>query len=74
MSDDPLDGMRERIEKCRRLAKQILDVQATKALLEMAEEIERDLKKLEAERAGRSHEAPLMQERGPHLRGPSDLR
>jgi hypothetical protein len=53
MSGDPLDGMRERIVKCRRLAKQILDVKATQALLEMAEEIERDLKALEAEREAR---------------------
>lgn len=54
MSDDPLDGMRRRMETCRRLAKQILDRSASEALLQMAEEIESDLKKLEAERAGRS--------------------
>jgi hypothetical protein len=54
MSDDPLDGMRRRIESCHRLAKQILDRQATDALLQMADEIEIDLAKLEAERAERS--------------------
>lgn len=54
MSDDPLDNMRARMEKCRRLAKQILDVQATQALLQMADEIERDVTKLEAERLGRA--------------------
>jgi len=53
MSGDPLDGMRERIVRCRRLAKEILDRKATQALLEMAEEIERDLKALEAEREAR---------------------
>jgi hypothetical protein len=53
MTDDPLDGMRERIIRCRRLAKQILDAKATRALLEMAEEVERDLKKLEAQRQAR---------------------
>ena len=54
MSDDPLDGMRRRIETCRRLARQILDRQAADALLQMAEEIEIDLAKLEAGRAERS--------------------
>ena len=54
MSDDPLEGMRQRIQTCRRLAKQILDRQATEALIQMADEIESDLKKLEAEVAARS--------------------
>jgi hypothetical protein len=40
--------------KCRWLAKNILDVQATQALLQMADEIERDIDKLEAERRGRT--------------------
>ena len=53
MTDDPLDGMRERIIRCRRLAKQILIAKAARALLEMADEIERELKKLEAERQAR---------------------
>jgi hypothetical protein len=53
MTDDPLDGMRERIEKCRRLAKDILDPKASEALRQMALDIERDLRTLEAERAGR---------------------
>ena len=54
MSDDPLDGMRRRIETCRRLARQMLDQQTIDALLQMAEEIEIDVAKLEAERAERS--------------------
>ena len=55
MSGDPLVGMRGRVEQCRRLAKQILDPKAKQALLEMAEEIERDMRLLEAERLGRPH-------------------
>jgi hypothetical protein len=54
MSDNPLNEMRRRIQTCRRLARQILDRQAIDALLQMAEEIEIDLAKLEAERAGGS--------------------
>ena len=53
MTDDPLDGMRDRIERCRRLARDILDRKASEALFQMAREIEADLKKLEAEREGR---------------------
>lgn len=54
MTDDPLDGMRARIEQCRRLATAILDPEASKALLEMAKDIERDLRKLEDERAAQA--------------------
>jgi hypothetical protein len=53
MSDDPLDHMRERIERCRRLAKYINDPRTTEALLEMAEQGEADLQRLLAERAAR---------------------
>jgi hypothetical protein len=38
MSDDPLDHMRERIERCRRLANYINDPRTTEALLQMAEQ------------------------------------
>ena len=51
--DDPLVHMRQRIEMCRRLAKNIGDEEARMALLGMAEQGEKDLEKLEAERAGR---------------------
>lgn len=51
MSDDPLEGMRQRIEKCRRLAMYVNDPRTTAALLEMAEEGEIDLANLLAERA-----------------------
>ena len=50
MSDDPLDHMRERIERCRRLAKYINDPRTTEALIEMAEQGEIDLARLIAER------------------------
>ena len=53
MSEDPLDHMRERIERCRRLAKYINDPRTTAALLEMAEEGEVDLARLIAEREAR---------------------
>jgi hypothetical protein len=46
--------MRERIERCRRLAKYINDPRTTEALLEMAEQGERDLARLIAEREGRA--------------------
>jgi hypothetical protein len=51
MSDDPLDHMRERIAKCRRLARYINDPRTTEALLEMASQGEKDLALLLAERA-----------------------
>ena len=54
MSDDPLDHMRQRIEKCRRLARYINDPRTTAALLEMAEQGEKDLAQLLAERAQRA--------------------
>jgi hypothetical protein len=53
MSSDPLDHMRERIDRCRRLAKNINDPRTTEALIEMAEEGERDLARLIEERAAR---------------------
>ncbi len=54
MSDDPLDHMRERIERCRRLAAYINDPRTTEALLQMAEEGEADLARLREEREGRA--------------------
>ena len=58
MSDDPLDHMRERIERCRRLAKYVNDPRTTEALLEMAEQGEIDLARLIAERNGRASQEP----------------
>jgi hypothetical protein len=45
--------MRERIERCRRLAKYVNDPRTTEALIEMAEQIEADVAWLQAERAKR---------------------
>jgi hypothetical protein len=53
MSDDPLDHMQERIDRCRRLAQYVNDPRTTEALLQMAEEGEKDLARLRAERAER---------------------
>ena len=54
MSDDPLQHMRERIEMCRRLAKNINDADAARILREMADQGEVDLKKLLEERDGKA--------------------
>jgi hypothetical protein len=53
MSDDPLDHMRDRIERCRRLASYVNDPRTTEALLQMAQEGEADLARLLAEREAR---------------------
>ena len=50
MSEDPLDHMRDRIKRCRRLAQYVNDPRTTEALLQMAEEGERDLARLLEER------------------------
>lgn len=57
MSQDPLDHMRERIAKCRRLAQYVNDPRTTEALLEMAEQGEADLISLMAERAASSNQS-----------------
>ena len=59
MSEDPLDHMRERIERCRRLVKYVNDPRTTEALLEMAEQGEIDLARLIAERESRGTQEPL---------------
>lgn len=43
-------NMRGRLEQCRRLAKSINDPRAIESLLQLAREIEADVKRLEAER------------------------
>ena len=58
MTDDPLLHMRERIERCRRLAKYVNDPRTTKALLEMVEQGEIDLAVLKAERERSAGEVP----------------
>ena len=49
MSAELVAKMRERVEKCRRLAKYINDPQASATLLQMADEGEADINKLLAE-------------------------
>ena len=58
MKSDPLQHMRERIEKCRRLAQYVNDPRTTEALLEMAEQGEKDLAELLAERARNQSKTP----------------
>lgn len=55
MNDDPLKNMRERIERCRRLAEYVNDPRTTEALLQMAEQGEADLARLLEERARRDN-------------------
>ena len=50
MHDAMIRKMRGRIEQCRRLAKYTTDHRTATALLQMAEEGEADVKRLEAER------------------------
>jgi hypothetical protein len=57
VSDDVIHNMRGRIAKCRRLAATVMDDLASKALLDMASEIERDMRDLEAESNGRRDRA-----------------
>ena len=49
MSDEVKKNMRARIDKCRFLAKYVNDPRTTAALLQMAEDGEADLARLEAE-------------------------
>jgi hypothetical protein len=51
MSEDPLDRIRDRIERCRRLAKYINDPSTTAALIQMAEEGEQELARLTDDRS-----------------------
>lgn len=53
VNDDPLQNMRDRIERCRRLAEYVNDPRTTEALLQMAEQGEADLARLLEERAKR---------------------
>jgi hypothetical protein len=53
MTDDPLDHMRERIDRCRRLKKYVNVPRTTGALIQTAEQGEIDLACLPAEREAR---------------------
>ena len=54
MPADPLDHMRRRALQCRRLADSVSDQRASEELHKMAEEIEADIVRLEAECAART--------------------
>ena len=56
--------MRDRIERCRRLARQTTDAKSITALNDLADEIEIDLRKLEAEAAA-GGDPPLRNEMPP---------
>ena len=49
MGDDPIENMRGRVQQCRRLAGSINDQVTAEILLKMAEDIEADIRRLEAE-------------------------
>jgi hypothetical protein len=51
MSEELIQHMRERVEKCRWLAQMINHPEGKQTLLQMAEDGEADIKKLEAEMA-----------------------
>lgn len=48
MGDDLIQNMQERIAKCHRLAAGIMDEKASQALLQMAAEIEHDMRRLKS--------------------------
>jgi hypothetical protein len=52
MNEDVIANIRSRIERCKRLASMITDKQAIEVLLEMVEEGERDIERLEAREGG----------------------
>ena len=54
MSEELIQHMRERVQKCRWLATMINHPEGKRTLLEMADEGEADIKKLEAEVAAES--------------------
>jgi hypothetical protein len=58
MDDGLLDKMRERAQKCRRLADALIDSRAARELRDMASEIEADIKRMEAEQRPASGAAP----------------
>ena len=53
MDENVIVNMRARAAMCRRLAKSVLDQHAIKALRKMADDIEADVRQLEAKRGPR---------------------
>lgn len=58
MDEDRLNTIRERVERCRRLAAWTTDPRTAEALLQLADEGEAELRQLEAE-AGGSDKPPM---------------
>ena len=50
MSNEVIQGIRARVEQCRRLASMINHPEARQTLLQMAQDGEEDIQRLEAER------------------------
>jgi hypothetical protein len=46
MSEDVINNMQDRAARCRRLARTVLDKSASEALIQLAEEIEADMRRL----------------------------
>ncbi len=65
MSAQIIEKMRARVAQCRRLADMILDPTARAALLQMADEGEADIAKLEAEEAASAAEQAARNEPPP---------
>lgn len=57
MGKDLIAHMRERVDKCRRLAEMITDERAANILRQMAEDGEADIRRLRAEQPGGGPEA-----------------
>jgi hypothetical protein len=47
MSDNVRENMRDRAARCRRLARSVLDKEGADALIQLAEEIEADIRRLD---------------------------
>jgi len=52
VSDDVIANIRARVEKCRKLADMITDERAAAILRQMADDGERDIKRLQSEQQG----------------------
>ena len=60
IDDHTIEHMKGRIEQCRRLAVFTNDENVSRVLLQMAEDAEADLRRLEAERASKATIRPDM--------------
>lgn len=57
MGKELIAHMRERVDKCRRLAEMITDERAANILRQMAEDGEADIRRIQADRPGEGPEA-----------------